>query len=462
MEMSLFSNNNKTMFNITIIVYSATLIIGITLLSYLFDSPIISITINLMVLILICSAYYFRCYLEQRERKINESKILEVHENYKKSQFYRHLVELEQELSIQENKIQKKLDQPDGDISFAIHEPYPNLKKHFENIPFNKKQSSNDSRKLNRDVREQFPQIIKSFKSTKDSSKFKNIYLTQEIAEIKEPKHIDFSKPSFVYKKQPVKPEIGACKLEKPKKENVSKSESLRQNLISKTEEKNNIETKQPSQIYQPFKTDKEEVYSSTKTNLFANIKTEKPSQPIETKDNEPQILKVNEPLLGSLLDSSQIDFFASTQPQNLLSNKSDLKAMETIKEEDSTNNMVREDEPSEEVESKKSIKSFTIQELDFEKLAENKAIYDKLRQLKISIPSDRTNKSFESINEFFGKICCNIDEHFVQQCLKLAEEFKKCESNEGDYYYLIYELVLKLFTETRSRFASSKINIVR
>lgn len=460
-------------------IYVLALALSLAGLYMIFDSVFVVAVSGSLSLFLIYSATQLRQNIRKRQEELSLSKIQSYQESITRSQFYKHLFEVEEQLKAVELKQEGKLALDDKDISFAIEEPHPNLSRMFGMLPFGDRAKQEEHKKVAFEVREQMPQIIKSLKKTEITTTTAIEEPERGILAVRDRRYIDFTKPTIVPKSEPVK------KAEKPVIEPLkapgqiaTKPEVMQPKPIAQPiGDKGLFDNKPNLGPVQPAKTDIQCLFGSSKPSLFSNVPglTKEPLAPIPEKKTEPSGLASSD-----LFKTSQLDHFTSIQPTALLSNKSDFKAMNVIKEEeDSSQNLMKEEDADDErevpevgaakettdakpaQEDEDTIKSFVMQDLDFAKLSENKGLYDQLRQLKLANPSTRADEISQSIGEFFGKVCCNVDDHFVQQCLKLASEFSYSKKSDADYYHLAYELVLKLFTECRSRYGSSKINIV-
>lgn len=474
--MDTYTPNTSTLsFKTVTSLYTTSLAFSLLIVYYMFPHSVIPLLVFTVIISSILAAFTLRYKINEREKSLSLLKNAKNHESYKKSMFYKELTEVEEAL----NQLQfKELgeNRHDDEISFCAHEAHPYLKKQLTYVPFEKTIKEPDTNAIKQEIEDYIPQIIRLTKNDKGSLS-SNSGVSTIVSTTVEKKRIDFSRPSYVYNKEPAKPtktniidpikhvDKSIVDQTKPDKTTTTKPEMTPNKLMADlTAGRSLFDNKISSSSILNPKPDPSTLFTSSKPSLFAPQKlastelTPINSSTVPTRNIEPLIS-----LSTDMFSSSKLDHFTSTQPHNLLSNKSDFKAMDVIKEEeDSSLNAMKDDDDVKDInEAKESIKSFVIHDLDFSKLSTNKVMYDQLRQLKQSSPSRRSDAISQSIGEFFGKVCCVVDDHFIQQCLKLVQEFSISSENDSDYNFLIYELTLKLFTETRSRYGSSKINIV-
>ena len=109
----------------------------------------------------------------------------------------------------------------------------------------------------------------------------------------------------------------------------------------------------------------------------------------------------------------------------------------------------------------KDEVKSVVVDYLDITKYEKNLELFNFIKQKKQGISDSDKQEIDLAINMFFSKICSSIDDHFVKTTLELTRELNTRENDENKYYCMLYELILKLYSDTRNRFSSSKISIV-
>ena len=103
-------------------------------------------------------------------------------------------------------------------------------------------------------------------------------------------------------------------------------------------------------------------------------------------------------------------------------------------------------------------------EEFDEQYLELFKKYFDKLSE-KCKSLSEFQKKNFEyersKIDEFFAKICYEIDEHFVLRCEELLQLFKSSQRDSDKFLFLFREFCFKVFVDIRKRVRSGKIVIV-
>lgn len=438
--------------------------------------------------ILIYASYAVKRHGKMKEINLNKFDHLFVKKKEEKNNFFKHIESVQKNILEQElkNDVFSDLSELDFPISFKQKEEYPKLKEIYGKIPFENKEEKENKKSelenLKRKVRDELFELIeitektdlKTNKPVEDDSwtiKKKLLFSKGSFMSLKTGSSITpktDSNPASILNPNVIENTVPPLRENRRKNTsavmNVSELISNKPKFFPIEEEKKQDQNSQIQKTNGLFdfnmsntsKTLQDNTNTENNRPSFDNAINKRQSQilsQIQSQGNALQTIKeVEENINDGFMEEEEIESSDAKIEKNSSKQSTSLKKQKEVQIEQIT-------ESKDEV--KDEVKSVVVDYLDITKYEKNLELFNFIKQKKQGISDSDKQEIDLAINMFFSKICSSIDDHFVKTTLELTRELNTRENDENKYYCMLYELILKLYSDTRNRFSSSKISIV-